>query len=69
MEVQLHEGAGAMDVLYDPPPRLTTDDGSVTVGLQGPGGDVVRSGLRGRALRPTACAGSTLTNTRYTPTP
>jgi len=69
MEVQLHEGTDAIDVLYNRPPRALTDVVGVTVGLQGPGGTSVVQVCGGTTSAPTACTLAMLTDTRYTPTP
>jgi hypothetical protein len=69
MEVQLHEGTNAIDVLYRALPRSLTDGvGGVTVGLQGPGGTSVVQVCGGTSSAPTACTRAMLTDTRYTPT-
>ena len=70
MEVQLHEGTNAIDVLYNALPRSLMDGvGGVTVGLQGPGGTSVVQVCGGTTSAPTACTLAMLTDTRYTPTP
>ena len=69
MEVQLHEGTNAIDVLYNALPRSLTDGVGVTVGLQGPGGTSVVQVCGGTTSAPTACTLAMLTDTRYTPTP
>jgi hypothetical protein len=69
MEVQLHEGTHAIDLLYRALPRSLTDGvGGVTVGLQGPGGTSVVQVCGGTSSAPTACTRAMLTDTRYTPT-
>jgi hypothetical protein len=69
MEVQLREGTNTIDVLYNPPPRATTDGVGATVGLQGPGGTSVVQVCAGSPGTPTACTRAMFTDTRYTPTP